>query len=47
MVEAVRAALEPTYGTWANFDAWLPLNIEGLTAGWARVDAAADPSPAP
>ncbi|MBX3030994.1 MAG: MBL fold metallo-hydrolase [Chloroflexi bacterium] len=47
MVEAVRAALEPTYGTWANFDAWLPLNIEGLIAGWARADAAADPSPAP
>lgn len=30
MVEAVRAALEPEYGDWANFAEWLPLNIEGL-----------------
>jgi glyoxylase-like metal-dependent hydrolase (beta-lactamase superfamily II) len=30
MVEAVRAALEPEYGTWANFEEYLPLNIEGV-----------------
>jgi hypothetical protein len=30
MIEAVRAALEPEYGTWANFEEYLPLNIEGV-----------------
>ncbi len=30
MVESVRSALEPTYGEWANFEEYLPLNIEGL-----------------
>ena len=30
MVEAVRAALEPDNGTWANFEEYLPLNIEGV-----------------
>ena len=30
MVESVRTALEPKYGTWNNFDEWLPLNVEGL-----------------
>ena len=35
LAEAVRAELEPTYGSWANFEEWLPLNIEGLLAIWA------------
>jgi glyoxylase-like metal-dependent hydrolase (beta-lactamase superfamily II) len=35
MVEAVRAELEPEYGDWANFEEWLPLNIEGLLRIWA------------
>jgi hypothetical protein len=35
MVEAVRTELEPTYGSWTNFEEWLPLNIEGLLAIWA------------
>lgn len=30
MIEAVGAALEPAYGTWANFEEYLPLNIEGV-----------------
>jgi glyoxylase-like metal-dependent hydrolase (beta-lactamase superfamily II) len=30
MVNAVRADLEADYGEWANFEEWLPLNIEGL-----------------
>ena len=42
MVEAVRAELEPTYGRWANFEEWLPLNIEGLLRSWAT--AAASPA---
>jgi glyoxylase-like metal-dependent hydrolase (beta-lactamase superfamily II) len=32
MVEAVRGELEADYGEWANFEEWLPLNIEGLIA---------------
>jgi len=36
MVDAVRADLEPTYGTWANFQEWLPENIQGLLAAWAN-----------
>lgn len=36
MVEAVRSVLEPAYGTWANFEEWLPLNIEGLLRIWAE-----------
>ncbi|MGH2530825.1 MAG: MBL fold metallo-hydrolase [Thermomicrobiales bacterium] len=43
MVEAVRAELEPAYGTWANFEEWLPLNIEGLLRIWAESPA----TPAP
>jgi glyoxylase-like metal-dependent hydrolase (beta-lactamase superfamily II) len=43
MVEAVRAALEPEYGTWANFEEYLPLNIEGViritSAGAATPEA--------
>lgn len=30
MIDAVRAALEPAYGAWANFEEYLPLNVEGL-----------------
>ena len=36
MIESVRAALEPEYGDWANFEEWLPLNIEGLIRIWAE-----------
>jgi glyoxylase-like metal-dependent hydrolase (beta-lactamase superfamily II) len=35
MVEAVRAELEGDYSAWANFEEWLPLNIEGLLAAWS------------
>jgi glyoxylase-like metal-dependent hydrolase (beta-lactamase superfamily II) len=35
MVAAVRAALAPRYGSWAEFDAWLPLNIQGIIRNWA------------
>jgi glyoxylase-like metal-dependent hydrolase (beta-lactamase superfamily II) len=31
MVNMVRAALAPRYGTWSQFGPWLPENIEGLT----------------
>ena len=44
MVEAVRTELEPTYGDWANFEEWLPENIQGLLAAWAN--ASASPAPA-
>lgn len=30
MVESVRAALETPYGSWANFEEYLSLNVEGL-----------------
>jgi len=30
IVEAVRADLQADYGEWANFEEWLPLNVEGL-----------------
>jgi len=36
MVAAVRSVLEQEYGTWANFEEWLPLNIEGLLRIWAE-----------
>ena len=36
MVAAVRAALAPRYGSWAQFDAWLPLNIQGVIRNWAQ-----------
>ena len=39
MVEAVSAALEPTYGDWGMFAEWLPLNIEGLLRIWAETGA--------
>ncbi len=35
MVAAVRAELAPRYGTWANFDAYLPLNVQGMLRIWA------------
>ncbi|MCC6629460.1 MAG: hypothetical protein IT340_18925, partial [Chloroflexi bacterium] len=31
MVAFVRAALAPKYGSWANFETFLPLNIQGAT----------------
>jgi len=34
MVAAVRGELEPKYGEWQNFSAWLPLNIAGFIRGW-------------
>ncbi len=36
MVEAVRAELAPEYGNWANFEEWLPLNVEGLLRIWSE-----------
>ena len=48
MVEAVRADLAPAYGGWANFEEWLPLNIEGLLRIWsaaAATPAAGTPTP--
>jgi glyoxylase-like metal-dependent hydrolase (beta-lactamase superfamily II) len=36
MVASVRSALEAEYGTWINFEEWLPLNIEGLLRIWAE-----------
>jgi glyoxylase-like metal-dependent hydrolase (beta-lactamase superfamily II) len=43
MVDAVRAELEPAYGTWGMFADWLPLNIEGLLSAWTTAEA----TPAP
>ena len=46
MIEAVRAELEPTYGSWGMFAEWLPLNIEGLLRIWAETGATgATPAP--
>jgi glyoxylase-like metal-dependent hydrolase (beta-lactamase superfamily II) len=46
MIEAVRTELEPTYGSWAMFAEWLPLNIEGLLRIWAETGATgATPAP--
>jgi hypothetical protein len=39
MLEAVRAELEADYGQWANFEEWLPLNIEGLIRLWSAAEA--------
>lgn len=36
MVDAVRAELEPEYGDWANFEEWMPMNVEGLLRIWAE-----------
>jgi glyoxylase-like metal-dependent hydrolase (beta-lactamase superfamily II) len=47
MSEAVRAELEPTYGSWGMFAEWLPLNIEGLLRIWAETEGAAGATPAP
>lgn len=46
MVAAVRLELEPTYGSWAMFEDWLPLNIEGLIRVWSAADETAG-TPAP
>jgi glyoxylase-like metal-dependent hydrolase (beta-lactamase superfamily II) len=35
MVERVKLALEPTYGSWDNFETQLPENIQGLIRIWA------------
>jgi glyoxylase-like metal-dependent hydrolase (beta-lactamase superfamily II) len=46
MIEAVRAELEPAYGSWGMFAEWLPLNIEGLLRIWAETGATgATPAP--
>jgi len=42
MVDAIRSDLESAYGTWANFQEWLPLNIEGLLR--TQAEAAATPT---
>jgi glyoxylase-like metal-dependent hydrolase (beta-lactamase superfamily II) len=42
MVDSVRSALEPEYGTWGMFEERLPLNIQGLLRIWA--DQAATPA---
>jgi glyoxylase-like metal-dependent hydrolase (beta-lactamase superfamily II) len=44
MIEAVRADLEPAYGAWANFEEWMPLNVEGLIRIWSA-PAAGTPAP--
>ena len=43
MTDAVRGDLEADYGDLANFDEWLPLNIEGLIRVWS---SAAEATPA-
>jgi hypothetical protein len=45
MVEAVRAELEADYGDLANFEEWLPLNIEGVLR--IQADAGASPEATP
>jgi glyoxylase-like metal-dependent hydrolase (beta-lactamase superfamily II) len=47
MIEAVRAELEPAYGSWGMFAEWPPLNIEGLLRIWAETEGAAGATPAP
>jgi glyoxylase-like metal-dependent hydrolase (beta-lactamase superfamily II) len=47
MVEAVRAELEPAYGSWGMFAEWLPLNIEGLLRIWSERGPAVGATPAP
>jgi glyoxylase-like metal-dependent hydrolase (beta-lactamase superfamily II) len=39
MVDAVRTALEPSYGEWNNFEEWLPMNVEGLIRIWSETPA--------
>ncbi len=46
MLEAVRAELEPAYGSWGMFEDWLPLNIEGVLRVWSEADGA-DGTPTP
>lgn len=43
MVDAVRAELESGYGTWAMFEEWLPLNIEGMINAWSMAEATPTP----
>jgi glyoxylase-like metal-dependent hydrolase (beta-lactamase superfamily II) len=45
MLEAVRADLAADYESWANWEEWLPLNVEGLTRIWSAPPAA-EASPA-
>jgi len=49
MVAVVQAALEPAYGDWAMFEAWLPENAQGLVeiqaADGAATSAAGTPTP--
>ena len=47
MVAAVRAALEPAYGDWAMFEAWLPENVQGLLEIQAAAGAATPPAGTP
>ena len=47
MIEAVRAELEPDYGSWGMFAEWLPLNIEGLLRIWSEKGGAGAATPAP
>ncbi len=47
MVDAVRADLEPDYGEWANFEEYLPLNIEGLLRAQAAEAATPEATPVP
>lgn len=36
MVTAGRAALAPMYGSWANFESYLPENIAGVLRAWRQ-----------
>ena len=47
MVAAVRAALEPAYGDWAMFEAWLPENVQGLIAAQSSAATPAAGTPMP
>ena len=46
MVEAVRAELEPVYGSWGMFEDWLPLNVEGVLRTWSE-SGGAEGTPTP
>jgi len=46
MIEHVRSALAAAYGSWNNFEEWLPLNIEGLIRIWGEMQATPVASPA-
>lgn len=36
MVATARADLAPKYGSWGNFDEWMPLNIAGVIRIWSE-----------